>query len=644
LTKRGKIINVGAMRFQCPACGFSGGVRIPAHLPKGKTVRIRCSRCQKSFPLSLGKLFPQEYPAGYQALIPDSLSCGGTKVGRLWVETVGSREDRVPVIVFPAHPSLSHDVMHDLLDSFGDYFRICYLEFPGTRRNPKGSGKQSYSALFSDHMELLKKHLGVLRFHLLAHLGSSPLALDIATRHPDSVTSVVLIEPDLRLAEHAARQSIIGKLKSTAAEERQNGEHRELLVSLLQDVWCSKLPQPHAQGLAKILSPGFQPDHLNHDLIQSRSTLHYATLSRRKIPILIIFSRDGGEAARKCALYLQATLPAAETGTVEKGGAWAAWFRQSAIANKLLSFKRSAESKDPRTLRKRSHTLSGQPLGWMVLVFAILAAGSTLGSSLLRFQPEFMSGVIPSLLAGLLPILWFVIPKKINPIAFFRFRRFSLRTVLLPLAIGAVLGAFFRSLLLTLKNVSLPAALPAFLISSAPGSRGRLLELVGAAIVSLFVFGVAENLWVLRRSRLQVLMPTVLFALLPPAFPDILWKLPGGFAASVLFATSLSIYAPLFLIAGFATASELPIPFDRLPIYWGSIQGVAVTTALLAAAILLTVFLGTSGNPVSPEELYFAGTINRQDRLFRWGTSLGIVLIVFSLIAAAGLVFAFMAV
>jgi len=609
---------------------------MPAHLPKGKTVRIRCSRCQKPFPLSLGKLFPQEYPAGYQALVPDSLSCRGTKAGQLWVETVGSAEDRIPIVAFPAHPSLSHDVMHDLLDSFGEYSRICYLEFPGTRRNPEGPEKKSYGALFSDNIEQLKKHLGVSRFHLLAHLSSAALALDVANHRPDSVASVILIEPDLRLADQASRRSIAGKLKN------EDGE--ELLVSLLQDIWISKLSRPHAQGLAKILSPGFRRSGLNHDLIQSRSTLHYATLSRRKFPTLIFYSRDGGESARNAALYLQATLPAAETGTVDKGGAWTAWFHHSVIANRLLSFKRSAEGKNRILPRKRSHTLSGQPLGWMVLVFAVLAAGLTLSSSLFRFQPDYISSVIPPLLAGLLPILWFVIPKKINPIAFFRFCRFSLRTVLLPLAIGAVLGSFYQSLLLILGNVTLPVAVPTFLFSIAPGSRGRLLELAGIVIVSLFVFGVVENLWVLRRSRLQILMPTVLFALLPPAFPDILWKLPGGFAASVLFAASLSIYSPLFLIAGFAAASELPIPFDRLPIAWASIQGVAFATTLLAAAILLTLFFATRGNSIPPEELYLSRTINREGRLLRWGTSLGIVIVVFSLITATAFLFSFLAV
>jgi len=163
-------------------------------------------------------------------------------------------------------------------------------------------------------------------------------------------------------------------------------------------------------------------------------------------------------------------------------------------------------------------------------------------------------------------------------------------------------------------------------------------------MVGLFVFAVAENLWVLRRSRLQILLPTVLFALLPPAFPDILWKLPAGFAAAVLFAASLSFYSPLFLIAGFGAVSQLPIPFDRLPLSWGSIQGATVTLVLLAAAILLTLLVGTGGKPIPPEELYFAKTLNRHERPLRWETSLGIVIVVFSLIAAAALIFAFLAV
>ncbi|UCF96106.1 MAG: hypothetical protein JSV89_13075 [Spirochaetaceae bacterium] len=644
MTKTRKIINVGAMRFRCPSCSFSGGVRIPDHLPKGKTVRIRCSRCQKSFPLSLGRLFPQEYPAAYQALVEDSLGCRGIKVGQLWVECVGPREDRAPVIVLPAHPSLPHDVMHGLMDTFEEYFRVCYLEFPGTSRNPQPLENRSYASLLSDHIDPLKRHVGASSFHLLAHLGSAPLALDVAARRQDSITSLVLIEPDLRLGDPSSSRSTTRKLATIINEADHNGDREKLLVSMLQDLWSSKLPQPHALGLAKILATGFRPEALNHDLIQSRRSLRYAMLSRQKTPTLILHSRDGSDSSRQDSFFLQATLPAVDEDSVEKGGAWAAWFRGSAVANRLLAFKRGVDSNKGIVPRRRTQTLNGQPLGWMVLAFVVLAAGLSLGASLFRFQPDFMSRVIPALLAGLLPILWFIIPKKTNPLVFFRFRHFSVRTVLLPLAIGALVGMFYRSLLLTLGSLVLPIPLPSSILSAAPGSPGRLFELGGIGIVGLFVFGAAENLWVLRRGRLQVLMPTLLFTLLPPAFPDILWKLPMGFVAAVLFAAGTSIYSPLFLLAGFTAASELPIPIRRVPISWQNIQGVIATIVLLAAAVLLAVFLGTSGKQTPPEELYFRRSIADQVRKFRWEPSLGIVMVVFSLIVAAILIFGFVAV
>lgn len=627
------------MRFRCPTCGFNGEVKIPDHFPTGKTTRIRCSRCRKPFPLTLGKLFPQERPQSYRALTPDSLRCQGTKVGRLWVESVGRPEDHTPVIAFPAHPSLSHDVMHDLLDPFREYFRICYIEFPGSRRNRTPAENGTYSSIFLENLDLLKKQLGASRFHLLTHLSAAPLALDIAALRPDSIASLILVEPDLCLADRFSRRSAKNKLHDSHERSDQEG----LLLSALQELWESKLPTEHAKGLAKILAPGFNPESLCHDLLYCRNRISYPKLSRQKTPVLIFHSRDGSDYAHRDALYLQAALPAAESAAIEKGGAWAPWFGGSWFANKLLSFKRTGEGKTRPAPPRRSCTLNGQPLGWMMAIFALLAVGLSSGSSLLRFQPDFMSQVIPPLLAGVLPILWFLIPKKINPLSFLRFRGFSFRTVLLPLAVGALLGIFFRSLLRTVGDLSLPVSLPPSFIAAPLGNSGRLFQLCGIAVLSLLVFGVVENLWILRRSRLQILMPTLLFTLLPPWFPDILWRFPLGFVAAILFASSLSIFSPLFLLTGFAAASQLPLPLDLVPISWQSYQGVAVGIGVLAAAILLAVFVGTSGKQVPPEVLYFSRSINRDNRLFLWEPGLGIVMVIFSLIAAGALIFGFVA-
>jgi pimeloyl-ACP methyl ester carboxylesterase len=635
------------MRFRCPTCGFRGGVRIPPHLPKGKTVRIRCSRCKKMFPLRLGRLFPQEHRESYRALVPDSLGCRGTKVGRLWLESVGSPQDRIPVVALPAHPALSHDVMHDLLDPFHEYFRICYLEFPGTRRNPRGLEDRPYALLLREHLFLIKKHLGASRFHVLAHLCSAPLALEIAGHQPDSVASVILLEPDFCMTGREQRGASGRRLREIIRGSNGWRDPGKQVFSVLQQVWHAMPPGQHSAGLAKILAPGFRAENLRDSLAYSRRLLRYPALSRLRTPVLILYAREGGVKARRDVRYLEATLRSVQTASVE-GGSWAAWFGSTWFGNKLMSFKRAAEGEGRPPARRRSRTLNGQPLGWMILAFVLLAAGLGLGSGYFHFQPEYMARVIPPLLAGLLPIFWFLIPKKIDPLVFLRFRGFSARSVLLPVAAGILSGLFFRGLLLTLGSFSLPLSLPPPLASSvasiAAGDQGRLLELAGILLSSLFVFGVAENLWVLRRSALQILMPTFLFTLFPPAFPDILWKLPVGFMAATLFAGSLSIYSPLFLMGAFAASTELSIPVEQLPISWQSPQGVAVTTAALAAAVLLCVTLGTGGKAIAPEDQYFVNTINREGRPFRWGVSLGIVIVFFSLIAASGLIFGFLAI
>ncbi|MBN2552353.1 MAG: alpha/beta hydrolase, partial [Spirochaetales bacterium] len=619
-----------------------GAVRIPAHLSKGTTVRVRCSRCRTLVPLSLGRFFPQGHSSGYRALIPDSLGCRGTSVGRLWIETAGRREDSTPVVVFPAHPSLSHEVMHDLMDPFGEQFRICYLEFPGTQRNTKELENKSYASIFCEHIDLLRVHLRVLRFHLLSHLDSASLVLEAASRHPGSVASVILIEPNLRQREPVCGGRIHGKLDRAIPRMNRETNRKKLLEWMLRKSWDSKLPRPHGEGLAAILCPSFQPANLRHKLVESPGTWRYGTLKRLKVPVLIVHSLDGSESSRRDALYLRSTLPVVETAAVDRGGPWASWLRRTVIGRRLPAFKAAAEKTPGEVRRKSSRTLNGQPLGWMILVFALLAAGLTLGFGWLRFQPNYMARVIPALLSGLLPILWFVVPREINPFVFLRFRRLSIRTVALSLLIGALLALFYRSLLLTLVRVSLPVHPPRAVLSIAPGGGGRLLELAGVAVVALFVFGVAGNLLVMRRSGLQVLLPALLFTLLPPGFPDVLWKLPMGFASAVLFAAGVSIYAPLFVLAAFAAVCELAVPIDRLPIYWQSAQGVAATVAVLAAAILLAVTVGTRGKPNPPERVYFSGTNHADAGLFRWRRSLSIVLAFTSLVGSIGFIFYFL--
>jgi len=64
------------------------------------------------------------------------MGCSGERLGELWVEVSGSRAGAPPVVVFQPHPAFSHELFHDLMDQFGEYFPVCYLEFPGSKWNP----------------------------------------------------------------------------------------------------------------------------------------------------------------------------------------------------------------------------------------------------------------------------------------------------------------------------------------------------------------------------------------------------------------------------------------------------------------------------------------------------------------------------
>ena len=88
----------------------------------------------------MGRLWPQDSAGAYDALVPGSLDCAGERLGSLWVEITGPRGGTPPVVALQAHPAFSHEVMHDLLDSFREYFPVCYLEFPGLEAQSRRRG------------------------------------------------------------------------------------------------------------------------------------------------------------------------------------------------------------------------------------------------------------------------------------------------------------------------------------------------------------------------------------------------------------------------------------------------------------------------------------------------------------------------
>ncbi|MBN1838162.1 MAG: hypothetical protein JW820_20055, partial [Spirochaetales bacterium] len=618
----------------------------------------------------MGRLFPQPSPEAYAALVPGSIGCKGERVERLWLELSGPDSDRSPLVAFPSHPAFSHEILHDLLDPFHDYFRVGYLELPGTRRNPAPAGPVDPLAAVEESFGALKQALGAARVHLLGHLASCPLVLEIACRHPESVASVILVDPDLSFRERLQALATAGELRELAGGELAGLRRRELALFLIERLWSEPpehgpvqdpehgektsqarrpgheaLPAFHRQGLAGILGAGMSPQQLRRELGSRRGEIPYRRLAALEAPMLVFCGRDCPATLREDALHLRSSVASAELAPLEQGGAWSAWMGSRFFANKLLAHKNSSEqAKSRQSSRPRARrTLGGLPLGWMILLFAALTWGLTLGMDRLSLQPPYMSRVLPALLGGLLPLLWCLAPRRLRLLKFLRFRAFTPRNILPSLAAGALLGVFYHSLLSSQGGFRLPAGIPPFLVSLAPGAAGRAAHLAAMGVTVLFVIGVVENLLILRRAPGRLVVPALLFVLVPLSYPGLLWQVPAALGAALLFARSLSIAGPLALLAGLAAASEAEKLCALLPFPLEGTAGIAVAAAALAGAVLLVVLPGRKRRGWTGQDLYYAVGLSEEQERFRWRVATGVVLVVFTLIAAAATVLGFIA-
>jgi len=626
------------MRFRCPSCGFLGRVQVPAHFQRGRRVRIRCARCHKPFILAVGRLWPQDSAEAYDALVAGSLDCRGEKLGKLWVETVGSRSGSNPLVVLQPHPSLSHELLHDLLNPFREYFTVCYVEFPGSPWSPDAPVEGKWAEQFLHTLDLLRLKLKADRVHLLGHLDSCRLALRAAQVRRKEIASLVLLEP--LLAGPAPGEPGIpwaaGGLQPTPAAAT------ETVRALASGHWGLSCEETRLRGLAKLFAHGFTPERFRRGQEALRFRPRHGTLSRLRVPVLICSSRDGSAAARADALYLATNLPGGELAVLEEGGAMAAWSGSSWLANKILAFKRGAEKAPQERIRARSRMVSGQPLAWMTVLFAALAWGLTWVLHRLDLQPQFMADALPPFLGALLPLLWFLLPRRMNPLVLLRFRAFRARTVLAPLAIGGLLGLAFFSLSAAGLAWSPPRAWPSFLRSLPLGSPGRPYLFLARAFALLYIHGFLQSLLCLRRSRWKRALPLLFYILVPLSFPDALWAAPAAVLSVLLFGRSLSVFTPLFLLAGLLFGSELPVPYPAIAAALSGAKGWILALVLLVGAVFLAAALLTGKKTYSLETLYYFDSLNRDEKAYRWRANAGVVLVIFTLLAAGGLIFAFL--
>jgi proline iminopeptidase len=111
--------------------------------------------------------------------------------GQLYVRDIGS--DR-PLLVLHGGPDFNHNYLLPELDRLASAFRLIYYDQRGRgKSSPDVSPDDVTIDSEVDDLERLRQHFGLDELSLLGHSWGSLLAMEYATRHPDRVSRLVLM-------------------------------------------------------------------------------------------------------------------------------------------------------------------------------------------------------------------------------------------------------------------------------------------------------------------------------------------------------------------------------------------------------------------------------------------------------------------
>jgi proline iminopeptidase len=112
---------------------------------------------------------------------------------RLYVREAGSG---TPLLVLHGGPDFNHHALLPDLDRLSDVFRLVYYDQRGRGKSSPGveAGDVSIESEVAD-LERIRVHAGVDRALVLAHSWGCVMALEWATRHPEQVLRLLLVNP-----------------------------------------------------------------------------------------------------------------------------------------------------------------------------------------------------------------------------------------------------------------------------------------------------------------------------------------------------------------------------------------------------------------------------------------------------------------
>lgn len=157
----------------------------------------------------------------------------------------------IPLVTLHGGPGLGHRYMEPL-DAWADEFEIVYYDQRGSGETELGDpDRVNFTGAIAD-LDGLRRHLGIARLNLVGHSFGALLGLMFAAKNPDTVQSLVLLNPAPPFVPQLAEQ-----LWANMAARRSPGDDAEKEALESSTGFTSRDPEVLERHKLNIYTPFF---------------------------------------------------------------------------------------------------------------------------------------------------------------------------------------------------------------------------------------------------------------------------------------------------------------------------------------------------------------------------------------------------
>lgn len=259
------------------------------------------------------------------------------------VRQAGPREAGEAVVFLHGNPG-SGEEFTDLMGVVGRFARAVAPDMPGFGRADKPPDFRYDDAGYADHLDGLLRELGIERVHLVLHDLGGPWGLEWATRNPDSVGSVTLLNTGVfigyrwHILARIWRTPVLGEVFLATATRplfrllANRGQKRKLPREFLDHMYDVNFTRPTRRAVLKVYRNSPHPDR--------EGVRQAEALRPHDIPALVVWGRRDPYLGAELATAQRQAFPGARIVMLNDSGHWPYIDNPEAVAEAVIPFLR----------------------------------------------------------------------------------------------------------------------------------------------------------------------------------------------------------------------------------------------------------------------------------------------------------------